>query len=204
MTGPFLLSISIFIFSFFIILFCLVPCGRFSWLYVSFWVHVNIIVSYRIVSYGTATIKAKFHYTSCFGAGSKPKSITLSGSNQLRTSSEIASVMEFGFKQTVFTRRAVASQSQCNKATAADAAALAAPIDEAHSLTQGGLVAEPELCRNKTFFSRPRPRLEDNNPATSVVQHRTYFSMYYYTKCVLLKASCATLKRKVCNIKFVR
>jgi len=49
MTGPFLLSISVFIFSFFIVLFCLVPCGRFSWLYVSFWAHVNIIVSYRIV-----------------------------------------------------------------------------------------------------------------------------------------------------------
>ena len=39
-------------FSFFIILFCLVPCGRLSWLLVSFWAHVNIvhcIVSYRIV-----------------------------------------------------------------------------------------------------------------------------------------------------------
>jgi len=47
MTGPFLLSISVFIFSF-IILFCLVPCGRFNWLYVSLWAHVNIIVSYRV------------------------------------------------------------------------------------------------------------------------------------------------------------
>jgi len=35
-------------------------------------------------------IKAKFHYTSWFGAGSKPNSITLSGSNQLRTSSKPA------------------------------------------------------------------------------------------------------------------
>ena len=26
---------------------------------------------------------------------------------------------------------------------------------------------------------------------------RAYFSVYYYTKCVLLKAGCATLKRKV-------
>ena len=38
-------------FSFFITLFCLVPCGRLSWLFVSFWVHVNIahriVVSYR-------------------------------------------------------------------------------------------------------------------------------------------------------------
>ena len=34
---------------------------------------------------------------SWFEAGSKPNSITLSGSNQLRTSSEPARVMEFGF-----------------------------------------------------------------------------------------------------------
>jgi len=31
------------VFSFFIILFCLVPCGRLSWLLVSFWAHVNIV-----------------------------------------------------------------------------------------------------------------------------------------------------------------
>jgi len=43
MTGPFLLSISVFIFSFFISLFCLVPCGRLSWLFASFWAHVNIL-----------------------------------------------------------------------------------------------------------------------------------------------------------------
>jgi len=42
-------------------------------------------------------VKAKFYYTSWFGAGSKPNFITLSDSNQLRTSSEPASVMEFGF-----------------------------------------------------------------------------------------------------------
>jgi len=35
-------------------------------------------------------------------------------------------------------------------------------------------------------------------------QLRAYFSVHYYTKCVLLKAGCATLKRKVCNIKFLR
>jgi len=34
-------------FSFFIILFCLVPCGRLSWLLVSFWAHINIV--HRIV-----------------------------------------------------------------------------------------------------------------------------------------------------------
>jgi len=41
-------------------------------------------------------LKAKFHYASWFGADSKPNSITLSGSNQLRTSFEPDSVMEFG------------------------------------------------------------------------------------------------------------
>jgi len=30
---------------------------------------------------------------------------------------------------------------------------------------------------------------------------RDYFSVYYYTKCVLLKAGRATLKTKMCNIK---
>jgi len=54
MTGPLLLSISVFIFTFFISLICLVPCGRLSWLFGSFWAHVNIlhrIVSYCIVSW---------------------------------------------------------------------------------------------------------------------------------------------------------
>jgi len=36
------------IFSFFISLFCLVLCGRLSWLYASFWAHVNVL--HRIVS----------------------------------------------------------------------------------------------------------------------------------------------------------
>jgi len=51
MTEPFLLSISVFVFSFFIrpILFSLVPYSRLSWLFVSFWAHVNIV--YRIESY---------------------------------------------------------------------------------------------------------------------------------------------------------
>ena len=43
-----------YVFSFFIILFCLVPCGRLSWLLVNFWAHVNIvhhIISYHIISY---------------------------------------------------------------------------------------------------------------------------------------------------------
>jgi len=38
-----------YVFSFFIILFCLIPCGRLSWLLVSFWAHVNIV--YHIISY---------------------------------------------------------------------------------------------------------------------------------------------------------
>jgi len=38
-----------YVFSFFIILFCLVPCGRLSWLLVSFWTHVNIV--HHIISY---------------------------------------------------------------------------------------------------------------------------------------------------------
>jgi len=41
------LSISVFIFSFFIILFCLVPCGRLSWLFANFWAHVNILHRHR-------------------------------------------------------------------------------------------------------------------------------------------------------------
>ena len=54
---PFLLSISVFVVSFFITpsSFGLVLCGRLSWLFVSFWAHVNIvhhIISYRnILSY---------------------------------------------------------------------------------------------------------------------------------------------------------
>ena len=38
----FYLATPFYVFSFFIILFCLVPCGRLSWLLVSFWAHVNI------------------------------------------------------------------------------------------------------------------------------------------------------------------
>jgi len=49
----------------------------------------------------TLLLKAKFHYASWFGAGPKPNAITLSGSNQLRTSSDPASVMEFGFNETI-------------------------------------------------------------------------------------------------------
>jgi len=48
-TGPFLLSILILFFSFLQYSFCLlVLCGRLSWLFVSFWVHINIV--YHLVS----------------------------------------------------------------------------------------------------------------------------------------------------------
>jgi len=33
---------------------------------------------------------------------------------------------------------------------------------------------------------------------------RAYFSVYNYTKCVLLEAGRATLKTKMCNIKLLR
>ena len=33
---------------------------------------------------------------------------------------------------------------------------------------------------------------------------RAYFSVYYYTRCVLLKAGCEILKTNMCNINFVR
>jgi len=35
------------------------------------------------------------------------------------------------------------------------------------------------------------------------IVNRAYFSVYYYTKCVLLKAHCATLKMKMCSINFM-
>jgi len=45
----------LYVFSFFVILFCLVPVRQtISWLHVSFWAHVNIvhhIISYHIISY---------------------------------------------------------------------------------------------------------------------------------------------------------
>jgi len=49
MTGPFLHEHLGFLFSVSSFSFCLVPCGRSSWLFVGFWAHVNIVC--RIVSY---------------------------------------------------------------------------------------------------------------------------------------------------------
>ena len=43
----------------------------------------------------------------------------------------------------------------------------------------------------------------DESTSSSTVRIRAYFSVYYYTKCVLLKAHCATLKMKMCNINFM-
>jgi len=53
MTRSFLLSISIFLFLLPSLLFCLVPCGRASWLFVSILPHADVpyrIVSYRVVA----------------------------------------------------------------------------------------------------------------------------------------------------------
>jgi len=47
--GPFLLSICFLLLVSSLLFFCLVLCGRLSWLLVSFWAHVNIL--HRIVSY---------------------------------------------------------------------------------------------------------------------------------------------------------
>jgi len=65
MTGPFLLSISVLflvLFIAFTVFFLLVPCGRFSWLPVSFSAHENYSL-YPIASYPTSS--------SCLGAGYK-------------------------------------------------------------------------------------------------------------------------------------
>jgi len=50
-TGPGLSCSSISLFFLFILHFLFVPCGRLSWLSVSFLLHVKYIVLYRIVSY---------------------------------------------------------------------------------------------------------------------------------------------------------
>ena len=84
-TGPFLLSISVFWFLVsFIILFCSVPCGRLSWLLVSFWTHVNIvsrIVSYRIVTDAAIKPLSRICFTTLnerVGSGHGSKILTLS------------------------------------------------------------------------------------------------------------------------------
>jgi len=50
-------------FSFFIILFCSVPCDRLSWLLVSFWAHVNIVN--RIVSYRWCIVAKRLDGSRC-------------------------------------------------------------------------------------------------------------------------------------------
>jgi len=45
--------------------FCLVPCGRLSWLLVSFWAHVNIvhhIISYHIISYTSSVGEKQYKF----------------------------------------------------------------------------------------------------------------------------------------------
>jgi len=52
----------------------------------------------QMTSYACLIVKAKFHYASCFEAGSKLVAGQLGTvCDQLRTSFELASVMEFGF-----------------------------------------------------------------------------------------------------------
>ena len=46
-----------YVFSFFIILYCLVPCGSLSWLLVSFWVLINIV--HHIISYISKGIRVR-------------------------------------------------------------------------------------------------------------------------------------------------
>jgi len=64
--------------------------------------NVNEIDPIRGLQTQIAVLKKAIHYASWLGAGSKPNSITLSGSNQLRTSSEPASEVEFGFYHNIW------------------------------------------------------------------------------------------------------
>ena len=116
------------------------------------------------------SVKAKFHYTSWFGAGSKlvRSQIPLRylirtsfepTSNQLRTSSESASVMEFGFKQAP---RKAYRHHALNDVVAIAFSQLAFPLPESHLMsvcpsphshttTQirmqlGGMVGVPSSC----------------------------------------------------------
>ena len=59
-----------------------------------------------------------------------------------------------------------------------------------HEWSSAGQGSSPAIDRRSTAVPRNQPR--------------AHFSVYYYTTCLLLKAGCATLKRKVCNIKFLR
>ena len=52
-TGPFLLSISVLFLVSSLFFFVWFPCGRLSWLHVSFWAHVNIV--HHIITAGTTS-----------------------------------------------------------------------------------------------------------------------------------------------------
>ena len=56
------------------------------------------------------------------------------------------------------------------------------------------------MHNNVCNSSISRPQTEQIRLAFSL-RGRAYFSVYYYTKCALLKAGCETLKIHVCNIK---
>jgi len=57
-------------------------------------------------------------------------------------------------------------------------------------------------CAQLWYTIHPHPFIVIND-LTQRKTIRAYFSVYYYTKCVLLKAHCATLKMKMCNINFM-
>ena len=61
-----------YVFSFFSILFCLVPCGRLSWLLVSFWAHVNIVHHTYPTTHFWYSIKCIFWYNSIYRVEKNP------------------------------------------------------------------------------------------------------------------------------------
>ena len=50
----------VFIFRFFISLFCLAPCSRLSWLFARFWAHVNVLD--HIISHSHQSLKSLFYH----------------------------------------------------------------------------------------------------------------------------------------------
>ena len=61
----------------------------------------------------------------------------------------------------------------------------------------------PYTCLFQTASAASHLRIVKWHIHIPALTTRAYFSVYYYTKCVLLKAGRATLKTKMCNIKLV-
>ena len=61
----------------------------------------------------------------------------------------------------------------------------------------------PYTCLFQTASAASHVRIVKWHIHIPALTTRAYFSVYYYTKCVLLKACRATLKTKMCNIKLV-